>query len=110
MSVEQHLEDYAAAMMLNGTAAPPPEHSFTTYDFPSATFELFRPDYQPEGRYPWPHTGPRPAGFETATYSGDLAPAGIRFHDFVSDGEGDGVDVEVSVTGGAARVVIVRLR
>ena len=109
-SVEQHLEDYAAAMMLNGTAAPPPEHSFTTYDFPSATFELFRPDYQPEGRYPWPHTGPHPAGFETATYSGDLAPAGIRFHDFVSDGEGDGVDVEVSVTGGAARVVIVRLR
>lgn len=109
-SVEQHLADYAAAMMLNGTGAPPPEHSFTTYDFRSATFELFRPDFQPEGRYPWPHTGPEPAGFETATYSGDLAPAGIRFHDFVSDGDGDGVDVEVSVSGGAARVVIVRLR
>lgn len=109
-SVEQHLEDFAAAMMLNGTGAPPPEHSFTTYDFRSATFELFRPDFQPEGLYPWPHTGPEPAEFETATYSGDLAPAGIRFHDFVSDGDGDGVDVEVSVTGGTARVVIVRLR
>ncbi|MDE2803577.1 MAG: Ig-like domain-containing protein [Gemmatimonadota bacterium] len=109
-SVEQHLEDYAAAMMLNGTEAPPPEHSFTTYDFRSATFELFRPDYQPEGLYPWPHTGPVPAGFETATYSGDLAPAGIRFHDFVSDGDGDGLDVEVSVSRGAARIVIVRLR
>lgn len=109
-SVEQHLEEYAAAMMLNGTGAPPPEHSFTTYDFPSATFELFRPDFQPEGRYPWPHTGPEPAGFETATFSGGLAPAGIRFHDFVSDGDGDGLDVEVSVSGGTARVVIVRLR
>ena len=109
-SVEQHLEDYAAAMMLNGTGAPPPEHSFTTYDFRSATFELFRPDFQPEGLYPWPHTGPEPAGFETATYSGELAPAGIRFHDFVSDGDGDGLDVEVSVSGGTARVVIVRLR
>ena len=109
-SVREHLEDYAAAMMLNGTDAPPPEHSFTTYDFPSATFELFRPDFQPEGLYPWPHTGPEPAGFETATYSGVLAPAGIRFHDFVSDGDGDGIDVEVSVSGGTARVVIVRLR
>lgn len=109
-SVQQHLEDYAAAMMLNGTEAPPPEHSFTTYDFPSATFELFRPDFQPEGLYPWPHTGPEPAGFETATYSGVLAPAGIRFHEFVSDGDGDGIDVEVSVSGGTARVVIVRLR
>ncbi len=109
-SVERHLEDYATAMMLNGTGAPPPERAFTTYDFPSATFELFRPDYQPEGLYPWPHTGPEPAGFETATYSGDLAPAGIRFHDFVSDGVGDGLDVEVSVSGGAARVVIARLR
>ena len=109
-SVQQHLEDYAAAMMLNGTGAPPPEHSFTTYDFPSATFELFRPDFQPEGLYPWPHTGPEPAGFETATYSGVLAPAGIRFHEFVSDGDGDGIDVEVSVSGGSAKVVIVRLR
>ena len=109
-SVEQHLEDYAAAMMLNGTGAPPPEHSFTTYDFRSATFELFRPDYQPEGLYPWPHTGPEPAGFETATYSGDLAPAGIRFHDFLSDGVGDGLDVEASVSRGSARVVIVRVR
>ena len=109
-NVQQHLEDYAAAMMLNGTGAPPPEHSFTTYDFPSATFELFRPGFQPEGLYPWPHTGREPAGFETATYSGVLAPAGIRFHDFVSNGDGDGIDVEVSVSGGTARVVIVRLR
>lgn len=108
--VRQHLEDYAAAMMLNGTEAPPPKHSFTTYDFPSATFQLFRPDFQPDGLYPWPHTGPDPAGFETATWSGVLAPAGIRFHDFVSDGDGDGIDVEVSVSGGTARVVIVRLR
>ncbi len=104
------LEQYAAAMMLVGTGAPGPERSFRTYDFPSATTDLFRPQHQPEGEYPWFHTGVAPVGFESATYTGDLAPAGIRFHDFESDGQGDGMEVEVSVTGGAARIVIVRVR
>ena len=110
-SMETLLEEYAVAMMLNGTGAPEPERAFRTYDFPSATYELFRPQSQPEGLYPWPRTGPEPVLFDAATYAGDLAPAGIRFHEFESDGEGEGIEVEVTVTGGtAARIVIVRLR
>ena len=109
-SVQEHLEDYAAAMMLNGTGAPEPERSFSTYDFPSATFQLLRPDFQPEGLYPWPHTGAEPAGFDSGAYAGELAVAGIRFHDFESDGTGDGIELAVSATGGAVRVVIARVR
>ena len=110
-SVDVLLEEYTAAMLLNGTSAPEPERTFTTYDFPSATFQLFRPDSQPEGLYPWPHTGPEPVAFGSATYAGNLASAGIRFHDFESDGTGDGIEVDVSAPGGSnLRVVIVRLR
>lgn len=111
-SMSQLVTEYAAAMMLNGTGAPEPEPGFTTYDFPSATFELFRPEFQPEGLYPWVHTGAEPAGFHDAIYSGTLAPGGLRFHDFESDGTGSGVEVEVSTTDerGAVRVVVVRVR
>ncbi len=106
------VSQYAAAMMLNGTEAPEPEPGFTTYDFRSATFELLRPDLQPEGLYPWVHTGTEPVGFHDAIYSGTLAPGGIRFHEFESDGTGSGIEVEVSTTDrrGAVRVVVVRLR
>lgn len=103
---------YAAAMMLNGTEAPEPEASFTTYDFPSATSELFRPEFQPEGFYPWVHTGIEPVGFHDAIYSGTLAPGGLRFHEFESDGTGSGIEVEVSTSygNGLIRVVVVRVR
>ena len=110
-SFERLLERYAAAMMLNGAGASEPERAFATYDFPSATHELFRPGFQPDGRYPWPATGPQPAPFEPAAYSGGLAPAGIRFHEFESDGEGEGIEVAVEAAGTAnMRVVIVRVR
>lgn len=112
-SMHTLLEEYAAAMMLNGTEAPKPERAFSTYDFPSATFELFRPDFElgPQGLYPWPRTGPEPAGFEAATYAGHLAPAGIAFHEFESDGEGEGIEIQVEVAGAlSVQVVIVRLR
>ena len=111
-SLSQLLEDYAAAMMLNGVGAPEPERGFTTYDFPSATFELLLPEFQPEGLYPWARTGVVPAGFHDAIYSGTLAPGGIRFHDFESDGTGAGIELEIT-TGdrmGVVRIVIVRVR
>ena len=104
------IEEYATAMMLSGTGAPQPARSFTTYDFPSATHELLRPQSQPDGLYPWPVTGPAPAPFKSAVYRGGLAPAGIRFHEFESDGQGDGIEVEVRVTGGVARVIVARVR
>lgn len=105
------LEEYAAAMMLNGTDAPQPSRSFATYDFPSATFQLFRPQGQPAGLYPWPGTGPAPAPFRTATHIAFLAPGGIRFHDFESDGAGTGIELVVSAGSLTdLRVVIARLR
>lgn len=105
------MQQYATAMMLNGTDGPRPERAFRTYDFPSATDELFRPQSQPDGAYPWPVTGPAPAPFRTDTFIGYLAPGGIRFHDFESDG--GGVGIELAVSAGVLpglRVVIVRLR
>lgn len=103
------MEEYAAAMMLNGTGAPEPALGFTTYDFPTAT-DILRPEFQPPGAYPWPHTGPNAADFESATYTGDLAPGGLRVHEFESDGGGEGIEIRVTLdTGAAARVVIVRI-
>ena len=105
------IREYATAMMLNGTGAPPPERAFRTYDFPSATFELFRPGDQPEGRYPWPRTGPTPAPFRAATWVGTLVPAGVRFHDFESQGLGHGIEIELSAPPlPDLRVVFSRLR
>lgn len=102
------ITEYATAMMLNGTGAPQPVRSFTTYDFPSATSDLFRPPHQPAGRYPWPVLGPVPFG--NSNYSTGLAPAGIRIHEFKSDGRGHGIEVEASATGGIVRVIVARVR
>ena len=109
--VAELIVEYATAMMLNGTGVPPPERTFHTYDFPSATFQLFRPEFQPEGLYPWPRSGPAPAPFRSGTWVGGLAPAGIRFYDFESDGAGSGIEIEV-ITGDSPtlRVVFARLR
>ena len=104
------ITEYATAMMLNGTTAPQPVRSFATYDFPSATSDLFRPPGQPAGRYPWPVLGPAPAPFESSSYRAGLAPAGIRIHEFESDGRGNGIEVEVRATGGVVRVVVARVR
>ena len=109
-SLSLHMEDYAAAMMLNGSGAPEPDRGFTTYDFPSATWELLLPEFQPEGIYPWVHTGVEPLGFENAIHSGTLAPGGIRFHDLQSDGTGRGIELELTADGHAVRMVVARIR
>lgn len=103
--------EYATAMMLNGTGVPQPERTFHTYDFPSATHQLLRPEFQPEGLYPWPRTGPTPAPFRSGTWVGGLAPGGIRFYDFRSDGTGTGIELEVVGTEiPGLRLVFSRLR
>ncbi len=109
--ISQLIVEYATAMMLNGTNAPQPGLAFHTYDFPSATFQLFRPEFQPGGFYPWPRTGPEPARFHSGTWVGGLAPAGIRFYDFQSDGTGAGIEIEVFARDlPDMRVVFTRLR
>lgn len=108
-STQVLLEQYAVAMMLNGTGAPQPTRRFTTYDFTTAS-EILRPEFQPPGTYPWPASGPNPLDFATRTLSGDLAPGGLWINDFESDGANDGIEVRVTTDGGtAARVVIVRV-
>ena len=63
------------------------------------------------GRYPYPITG-TPANpsvpFQTNVWSGPIGSAGLRIHDFVSNGTGTGVRIEVDA-GDEARVVVVRL-
>ena len=109
--ISELIVEYATAMMLNGTHAAQPGRTFHTYDFPSATFQLFRPEFQPGGFYPWPRTGPEPARFHSGTWVGGLAPAGIRFYDFQSDGTGAGIEIEVFTRDlPDMRVVFARLR
>ena len=107
------LEEYAAAMIFGGTGAPQPLRAFRTYDFRSATYDLFRRNSaaRPDGLYPWPVTGASPSAFQDAVHEYELAPAGIAFFDFESDGSGHGIEVEVVVGGpGAFRVLVARIR
>jgi hypothetical protein len=99
-------------VMLNGTEAPLPAMGFTTYDFPSAMTVL---PWTTFVSYPYPVTVTGTAtdpsvSFSTGgIWSGPIGNAGLRIHDFVSNGTGDGADVTVQVEG-AAKVVVVRLR
>jgi hypothetical protein len=110
--IETLLPEYAAAVMLNGTEAPLPAMGFTTYDFPSAMTVL---PWTTFVSYPYPVTVTGTAtdpsvSFSTGgIWSGPIGNAGLRIHDFVSNGTGDGADVTVQVEG-AAKVVVVRLR
>ncbi|HZD05991.1 MAG TPA: hypothetical protein VE173_13855, partial [Longimicrobiales bacterium] len=120
----QLMEDYALAVMLNGTTAPPPEHPFTSYDFPSAIelwcFAADHPpcegsDPGPTGSFPWTvtthvdgETVVPSRSFASASYSGTSGPGGIRIHEFVSNGTGAGT--EVHAEGPAPlRMVVVRI-
>ena len=49
------------------------------------------------------------AGFVTATYSGLMGLAGIRIHDFLSSGTGDGLQLEFDLAA-PAKIVVTRLR
>ena len=117
---DEILEEYALALMLNGTAAQAPEHAITTVDFPSAIevwcFAADDPPClgqqdAPIGAFPWPVTA-RSSGparsFATAVYSGDSGPGGVRVHDFVSDGSGAGSELH-AVAPVRSRMIVVRM-
>ena len=125
--VEQHV----AATLLNGHSAQASvERTITGYSFPTAAEIFCAPN--PLGAYPWPVTttgsqrqgdctnGSDPAEedqnpsapFADATFEGPLGRGGMRVHDFVSEGAGQGVEINVDVGSpatGEARVVVVRL-
>ncbi|MBT8489091.1 MAG: Ig-like domain-containing protein, partial [Gemmatimonadetes bacterium] len=128
-------EDMIVAAALHD-AGPAPALAFTTWDLHSAGAIFANPpEVSPPHRYPWPVTTNVPGGtaqanpsrsFSRGTYScppklvglgyqppdeGELCPmgpSGIRFHDFVSGGEGLGAQVQVY---GArnGQIVVVRL-
>ncbi len=105
------LEEYAAAVLLNGTPAPQPSIAFTSYDFPDVTTGLLQG--QRAGFYPWPvnvagdqTTGP----FGSLAYTGTLGPSGMRVFDLTSDGTGLGLEVRVDATGQPIRIVAVRIQ
>jgi hypothetical protein len=111
------LEDYAVAIMLNGTTAPSGPRAFTSYDFPSfhTTFEYTAVGVEPPGNYPWPVNvaGESPtAAFATASNNGPTGPSGIRIFDLTSNGTGLGVEVKVSTDMRTQpfRIVLVRVK
>ncbi len=104
------LEEYGAALMLNGTGAPPPPRAFTTYDLPDITTGLLVE--QPPGRYPWPVnvSGDTPtAPFASDSDVGAVGRSGIRVFDLPSDGTGLGLDIQLHLDRPGGRVVVVRL-
>ncbi len=106
------LEEYASAIMLNGTGAPQPDWAFTSYDFPDVTSGLLQAPHQPPGFYPWPVnvSGDNTTQtFSSYVNSGAIGPSGIRVYDFTSDGSGLGMEVKVASTKGPIRIVVVRI-
>jgi hypothetical protein len=110
------MEEYAVAVMLNGTEAPAPARAFTSFDFPSAMSSNFAysATSRPPGLYPWPVTldddGPGSVSMESATYEGPIGESGLRVHDFVSNGTGQGAEIAVSLLPAASRMILVRIR
>lgn len=117
------MEEFAAAVMFNSTDAPTGTRRFSSYIF-TETIEIFcfaadNPPCEgtnpgPTGAWPWPVTtqsdGTPTRGMqEAATYSGKIGPAGLRIHDFVSNGTGAGAELVVTASG-QTRIVVARLR
>ena len=104
------VNQFIAAISLDGSSAPAPQHAFSTYDFVTAT-DILATGYQPDGQYPWPVTtsnGVLTKSFATATYAGPIGAWGIRIHDFVSNGTGTGAQIQTFLSS-PGTVVVVRL-
>jgi len=115
-------EDFIAAVSLHGSgfAAPRP---LTTWDFADLTdgslvLSSSGGSYlNPDGSFPWPVTATELrdatghtiteqqwAPFTAQSYSGDIGPSGVRFHDFRSSGS---AAAEIRVTGAAGGMIVV---
>jgi len=114
-SFEELMEEYALAVMTNGTEAPAPQRPITSFDFPSAMASgfVYSSARRPFGGYPWPVTlneaGPGSVSLKTATYRGPMGESGLRIHEFLSNGTGQGAEV-TAYAPADAWIVVVRLR
>jgi len=109
---DELLDEYASAIMLNGTGAPQPDRAFGSCDFPDVTTGLLVEQSQPPGFYPWPVnvSGDNTTQtFQSFVSTGTIGPSGIKVYDLSSDGTGDGISVKVSATKDPIRIVVVRL-
>lgn len=117
------LEEFAAAAMLHGTDAPQGTRSITSYDLVTAVeifcFAADNPPCTgsapgPVGFWPWPVTTnsdgtPSRSLQASGTYSGRIGAAGLRIHDFVSNGTGAGAELVISAPS-QSRIVVVRIQ
>jgi hypothetical protein len=106
------MEEYAVAIMRNGTPAPLGPRSFTTYNFPSMN-KTFNYTGKPSGDYPWPVNvfgSNTSAPFGSSTNTGLVGPSGIRVFDLTSAGAGLGVEVKVDASRSPVRVVVLRVQ
>lgn len=117
------LEQFAAATMLHSTPSVPTGFDFTGYDFVTAVevfcFAADNPPCSgsaagPTGTWPWPVTvdtdGTPSWTLQQATeFAGPIGPAGLRIHDFVSNGTGTGAELQISAPS-QFRIVVARIQ
>jgi hypothetical protein len=121
----QLMEEFSVAAMGHGRVPVP--RTFTGYDFLSAIemwcFAVDPADFTasqctgeagPPGAFPWPVTTDEQGVSESRSFAdlllqGDAGPSGIRVHDLLSNGTGQGAEVNVELSG-ASLVRVLRIR
>jgi hypothetical protein len=114
-------EEFAVAISLHANSVPW-SRDFTTYEMVSAAEIFCSPN--PLGQFPWPVTTTGTAGdcdanidesftvsapFRTNQFSGPIGATGIRMYDFVSNGTGTGMQVQLDMSR-PGEILVVRLR
>lgn len=114
-------EEFAVAIGLHATTTPW-SADFTTYQLVSAAEIFCSPN--PLGEFPWPVTTTGTQGdcdanidesftatapFRTNQFSGPIGATGMRIHDFVSNGTGTGMQVQLDMSR-PGTILVVRLR
>jgi hypothetical protein len=114
-------EEFAVAISLHANSVPW-SRDFTTYEFVTAAEIFCSPN--PLGQFPWPVTTTGTAGdcdanidesftvsaaFRTNQFSGPIGATGIRMYDFVSNGTGTGMQVQLDMSR-PGKILVVRLR
>jgi hypothetical protein len=118
------VEEFVVTLSLHETDAPAPALDFATVNYVSTTGIFCNPN--PLGVFPWPVTAtgtrgdcdaqPRieedsnpAATLQTATYTGPIGAAGVRIHEFVSNGTGTGAQFRLEMTP-PGKMYVIRLK
>jgi hypothetical protein len=122
----QLMEEFSVAAMANGQGVPVPR-GFSAYDFVSTIemwcFAVDPADLSesgctgqagPPGAFPWPVTTDaqglsQSRSFGDALIQGGAGPSGIRVHDLLSNGTGQGAEINVELNG-PSLIRVLRIR